>query len=427
MINIPKHKLEKFGYSIRCNRKRKLNLTKAAKWTQSRFCEGICSQTSLISMEKGNAGRFIENYPKLAERLDLQVAYSEKIDKRIPTYAKHIYTAIEFYEFDKMRKYFDKLYELLDSVKNCLWYCDLYEAAKAVDNYYLKRQFLNFDNRNYIADMIGEFSEEWDEMLKAVIYISAYQDVDTLEYLERFEELEIDKCKSAFNKINTLLFYYDQGRTITLLDLAEIYVEEWKKDKNDLRLLDVYGIKLPFVSIHDAYEVDEAYKTMVEIMRTHEIARYKKAECYFGLGTAYLNLQEYEKALEIYKVAYEYDDQNNKPLFVYVAHAQRMLKQKVEMPYYSDEEMARFSTIYQTLYEYYKIVEQNEALGEKFILSKIAPMVDANIDKTILNVIGEELGLLAGDANHYKIMAKFNKKLKKTNKMITSILDLTKV
>ena len=88
MNGIPKNKLEKFGLSIRCNRRRNLSLTKAAKWTQSHFCEGICSQNSLINIEKGKIGRFIENYPKLAERLELQVVHSDEIDKRIVHFTK---------------------------------------------------------------------------------------------------------------------------------------------------------------------------------------------------------------------------------------------------------------------------------------------------------------------------------------------------
>lgn len=411
MINIPKHKLEKFGYSIRCNRKRKLNLTKAAKWTQSRFCEGICSQTSLISMEKGNAGRFIENYPKLAERLDLQVAYSDEIDKRIPVYTDHIYTAIEFYEFDKMRKYFDKLYELLDSVKNCLWYCDLYEAAKAVDNYYLKRQFLNFDDRNYIADMVGEFSNEWDEMIKAVIYISAYQNVDSTEYITRYKELKIEKCKSAFNKINIMLYYLDISRTLKLLNIAVKYEKEWIKSNNYLRILDNYGIKLPYLSIHDSYEVERIYKRIKDIIATHDVPRYKIAECYFGAAIAYCNLKRYKKSLEACEICYEYDDRNALPIFLYFAHAQRMMKNKVKMPKYNDEEIANFSIIYQRFYEYFHIVNESVNEGEKYIQSRIVSIVDADYDRNLLKLIGEELGLIADVNNHYSIVTKFNAKI----------------
>lgn len=160
MNSIPKGKLEQFGISIRCNRKRKLHQTKAAKWTQSNFCEGICSPTSLISMEKGKISRFVDNYPMFAERLNLKITYSPDIDKRANVYTKEIYTAIEYYDFDKMRKYFDKLYELLEPVKDCLWYCDLYYAANAIDGYYLSRKFMNVDDRIFYADMIGEFSEE---------------------------------------------------------------------------------------------------------------------------------------------------------------------------------------------------------------------------------------------------------------------------
>lgn len=424
MINIPKHKLEKFGYSIRCNRKRKLNLTKAAKWTQLRFCDDICSQTSLISLEKGNAARFKEVYLQLAERLGLQVAYSEEIDKRIDTYTKTLYTAVEFYEFDIMRKCFDKLYELLESVKNCLWYCDLYQAVKAVDGYYMKRQYLDYEERNYLADMVGEFSNDWDELIKAVIYISAYLNVDTMEYKRRYRELKIEKCKSAFNKINTLLYYYDNSRTSVLLDLSKKYEKAWQKNNNYLRILDIYGIMLPYLSIHDSYEVNRAYKKMKNVIDTHDVPKYKSAECYFGAITAFSNLKNYDAALEACKICYECDEKKVLPLFIFVAHAQRMTKKKVEMPYYSKEQLSKFSVIYQKLYEYFTIVEENNELGEKYILSKIAPTIDADMDKAILKIIREEIGLIANDSNHYKIVAKFNKRMMKSNIVIPSELEL---
>lgn len=405
MNGIPKNKLEKFGLSIRCNRRRNLSLTKAAKWTQSHFCEGICSQNSLINIEKGKIGRFIENYPKLAERLELQVVHSDEIDKRIVHFTKRIYSTIEYYEFDKMRKYFDKLYELLDSVKDCLWYYDLYQAAKAVDNYYLSRKFLSYDDRCYLLDMIGEFSEQWDEIIKSIVFIAAYQNVDDLEYNELFKTQNMQECTSAFNKINIMLYYYGQGRTVMLLDLTKIYEADFKKQKNDLRLLDLYGIKLPFVSIHDAYEVDDAYNSMLNIMHTHKVARYKRAECYFSLGSAYLNM----------------------PVYAYLVHTQRVMGLKVKLPHYDKEDIEGYSVIYQKLYDYYSTIEKDETQAEKYIMTNIAPMIDGDIDKALLNLIGEELSLATNENNHHKIMARFNKKLKKTYRMVTNVLDMTNV
>ncbi len=425
MNEIPKKKLEKFGLSIRCNRKRNLSLTNAGKWTQSHFCEGICSQNSLINIEKGKIGRFIENYPKLAERLELRVAHSDEIDKRILHFTKRIYRTIEYYEFDKMRKYFDRLYELLEPVKDCLWYYDLYQAAKAVDDYYLSRKFLVKTDRNYYLDMIDLLPEQWDEIIKSVVFIAAYQNVDDSEYSELFKTQNMQDCVSAFNKVNILLYYFGQGRTVMLLNLTRKYEMEFKKQKNELRLLDLYGIKLPFVSIHDAYEVEGAYNSMLHIMRTREVARYKRAECYFSLGSAYLNMQEYEKALEAFETSYEYDDVRNKPVYAYLVHTQRVMGLKVKLPHYDKEDIERYSVIYQKLYDYYATIEKDETQAEKYIMTHIAPMVDGDIDKALLNLIAEELSLATNENNHHKIMARFNKKLKKTYRMVTNVLDLS--
>ena len=224
-----------------------------------------------------------------------------------------------------------------------------------------------------------------------------------------------------------MLHYYDLGRTVTLLNLTKKYEMEFKKQKNDLRLLDLYGIKLPFVSIHDAYEVDDAYNSMLNIMRTHKVARYKRAECYFSLGSAYLNMQEYEKALEAFETSYEYDDVRNMPVYAYLVHTQRVLGLKVKLPHYDKEDIEGYSVIYQKLYDYYSTIEKDETQAEKYIMTNIAPMIDVNIDKALLNLIGEELSLATNENNHHKIMARFNKKLKKTYRMVTNVLDMTNV
>lgn len=412
MVCIPKNKLLKFGISIGCNRKRIFHQTGAGKWIQNNFCEGVCSQKSLTNIENGRITRFVETYEMLAERLGLKMTYNPELEAYIDSYTKEIYKAIEYYNFDDMRKYFDKLYELLDSVKDCLWYCDLYNAALMIDGYYSNRKFVIASDREYYADMITEFSNEWDEMLKAIIYISAYHDMDTGEYKARFEEFEIDKCQSAFNKVNTMLYLYDQDRTKKLLILSQHLEAEWLEKKNDLRLLDLYGIILPSFSFHDVYEVEEVYNTIMDILDTHDVSDYKRAECYNGIGVAFFNLDLYEESIANMLIAYENDKTHTLPLYVYIAHAQRRLRQKVTLPYYSEKDIKSHSLIYQKLYKYYTdVVESDLDTITKYILNQLVPLMNSCKDKCIFDVMDKEVELIANTNNYYKLILQYQEKV----------------
>ena len=412
MNHIPKIRLKQFGLSIKCNRKRKYQLTHRHQWTQSEFCKDICAQNSLISVERGNVSRFLENYSLFAKQLGLKITYSADVDKRIDVYTKEIYHAIEYYDFATMKKYFAKLYEMLEPMKNYLWYCDLYYAASVIEGYYLDRKFIDSDDRLYYADMIGEFSDEWDEMLKSVVFVCYYHDLNSTDYLDFFKNNKIDKCKGALNKVNTMLFLYDQDRTRKLLELARQYEKEWIKQKNDLRLLDLYGIILPSFSFHDVYEVEDVYNTIMDILETHKVNRYKIAECYHAIGIAYYNLEFYEESIENLLISYKYDKEHFKPLYVYIAHAQRMLGKKVELPNYSKKDISSHAIIYQKFYEYYEIIEATPELAEKYIMTHIIPVLSTCTDRCIFEIMQKEVELLANQTNRYKLIVRYRDKVK---------------
>ena len=81
-------------------------------------------------------------------------------------------------------------------------------------------------------------------------------------------------------------------------------------------------IILPSFSFHDVYEVEDVYNTIIDILETHKVNRYKIAECYHAIGIAYYNLEFYEESIENLLISYKYDKEHFKPLYVYIAHAQ---------------------------------------------------------------------------------------------------------
>lgn len=413
MDRITKDKLGRYGLSIKANRKRQLHLTNAAKWTQKEFCKDICSQNALINMEKGHAGRFRDNYLMLAEKLDLKITHNPDLDKKIEPLTKRLYHALEYYDLDDIKKTTRKLSNCLVHVKDFLWYCDLYQVVKAVEQHYLHQNYLSPDDRVYFADMIDEFSSDWDDILKLLVFTSAYLDFDSEEYRDRFYEFNLANNRAAFNKVNTLSFYLTDNHNTKLFLLIQELEAEWTEKKNIIRLIDLYNMELLHKSYYDVYELRQADIKITNMIQTHSIPKQKLAETYYNLGTAYLKIKDYEKTTDMMKKCIEYDVKKKKLSFVYLAHAQRMCGQKIVIPYYTQEELNHFPAIYSPIFKFYSnlnhiSVEQSES----YLMDEILPMMNPDDDITI-EIFQEELSLLVDKTNHYKAMMIYMKKTKK--------------
>ncbi len=413
MDRITKDKLGRYGLSIKANRKRQLHLTNAAKWTQKEFCKDICSQNALINMERGHAGRFRDNYLMLAEKLDLKITHNPDLDKKIEPLTKRLYHALEYYDLDDIKKTTRKLSNCLVHVKDFLWYCDLYQVVKAVEQHYLHQNYLSPDDRVYFADMIDEFSSDWDDIIKSIVFLSAYLDFDSEEYRDRFYEFNLANNRAAFNKVNTLSFYLTDNHNTKLFLLIQELEAEWTEKKNIIRLIDLYNMELLHKSYYDVYELRQADIKITNMIQTHSIPKQKLAETYYNLGTAYLKIKDYEKTTDMMKKCIEYDVKKKKLSFVYLAHAQRMCGQKIVIPYYTQEELNHFPAIYSPIFQFYSnlnhiSVEQSES----YLMDEILPMMNPDDDITI-EIFQEELSLLVDKTNHYKAMMIYMKKTKK--------------
>lgn len=413
MDRITKDKLGRYGLSIKANRKRQLHLTNAAKWTQKEFCKDICSQNALINMERGHAGRFRDNYLMLAEKLDLKITHNPDLDKKIEPLTKRLYHALEYYDLDDIKKTTRKLSNCLVHVKDFLWYCDLYQVVKAVEQHYLHQNYLSPDDRVYFADMIDEFSSDWDDIIKSIVFLSAFLDFESEEYRDRFYELDIASNKADFNKVNSMLFYLAEDYNSKLFVLFQELEAEWTEKKNINRLIDLYNQKLILNSYFDAYELRQVEDKIIAMIQTHLIPKQKLIEAYFNLGIAFLKMNDYAETIKMMKKCIENDVRKKKLTFVYLAHAQRMSGQRIMIPHYTKRELEHFSAIYAKIYEFFSNLDQiSEEQSETYLMDEILPMMNPDDDITI-EIFQEELNLLVERTNHYKAMMIYMKKTKK--------------
>lgn len=416
MDRITKDKLGRYGLSIRANRKHQLHISNHAyRWTQKEFCKDICSQNALINMEKGFAGRFHDNYVLLAEKLGFKITHNPDVDEQLDPLTKRLYHALEFYDLDEIKTTAKLLSDTLVNVKDYLWYCDLYRVVQAIEQRYLYQRYLSHDDRLFFADMIQEFSDEWDDILKMLIFHSAFLDFDSEEYRDLFYELNMASSKADFNKVCTLLFYLVENYNSKLYVLFQELEAEWTEKKNIIRLIDLYNQELIQKSYFDIYELRQAENKIKNMIETYSLPKEKLGESYYNLGIAYLKVKDYVKTIEMMWKCIEKDDKKKEHGFAYLAYAQHMLGQKINIPHYTEEEQKQFPPIYAKIYQFYLNLGHITAeQSEDYLLDEILPLIYPD-DEIIVEMFQEELSQLIEQTNRYKSMTTYIKRTKKTN------------
>lgn len=411
-MKIPKEKLGQFGISIKVNRKERLRKYSGASWTQKGFCDGICSEPSFVNIEKGKPGRFIDNYEKMAEKLGMRIAYDPDVDKKIDNYTKHLYKAIEYYDLKKTEKYCDKLIALLEGFKDCLWYGDLYRVVVATRNYYILQIHLNTGERTLYANMVDEFCELWNEILKSNIFNSAFFDVESLDYITCFEKFKIYESKCAINMVNTMKYYLARDNTSKFRDLYDKVIREWKKKRNYVRLIDAHDMALLFLSYYDVSEVDELAEKINNIIEEIEIPSYKLSDVYYNLSVVYYELKQYDKSIAAMEKCYEYDTNKMRCTYLIIGSALHHQKKKSLIPYYTSEELSKFPLDNQLLYEYFKMDDDIPYMvKEDYLMKKVLPEIKEE-DDLCLEIIKNELEILVKETRRYKDLKVLEEKSK---------------
>ncbi len=406
-MELTKKQMKMYGLSIRTNRSYNLETAQARKWTQNLFCESICSVNTLINIEKGGAGRFEDTYAELAKKLNLRLMYNPNMNKRVYYYTKYMYEGVEYYDLAKLEKYSEKCLTMLEPYRDCLWYGDLYRAVQALVEHYLRQQLVSKDKRILLSKMIGEFSKRWDDLLKSIIFCSAFHDLGSEEYKMWFNEFKLANNRAACNKVNTVMFYYANENTRKLQDLYKELESQWEKDENYIRLIDMHITMLLYNSKYDISEVEAVREKVEYFMRKDFVPEYKKMENFYTMGSVFYNIGKYEKAMEMLKRC-----DKSKPAFIYIGRIQRMEGKTITIPQYSRSELDRFSTDIKMMYEFYEGMNKRSAsASENFLMKQILPNLNIT-DGALVELMRDELEQLIDITRCYKDLSVFNKRVK---------------
>lgn len=406
-MNIPKEKLSLIGISIKVNRKARLKETKSGRWNQQNFSDGICSQNTLIKIERGQVSRFIEVYAEAAERLGLRLGYFPEVDKQIDRIAPKLYKAVEFYDLKKIMLYTNKLIEILEPYKQCLWYCDLLGALHYMVRFYNEDVAIEEQSIDSYIEMCGEFNEYIVTILRTIIFSSAcdllhdkrlnYSDVEKIYY-----DIQLDNSSSASNLINMLLYCLMSEKTTQFLLQLNKLETLCKETENWIRLLDAYSIAISYLGVMDRHEVENFISKFEGLLNTVEVPEGRLKDYYFGLGTALYEKDRYEEAIEYLNKSALIDENIHNINFVYIASAQRKLNLPIEIPYYSDKELKTLPEDIKRIYKYYKMDEDIPAfIRQRYIMEEILPKLSVK-DEAVIGIIRDELLYLIETSNHYK-------------------------
>lgn len=406
-MNIPKEKLSLIGISIKVNRKARLKETKSGRWNQQNFSDGICSQNTLIKIERGQVSRFIEVYAEAAERLGLRLGYFPEVDKLIDKIAPKLYKAVEFYDLKKIMLYTKKLIEILEPYKLCLWYCDLYLFSNSFTAYYQNEKYIEIKKLDTYIDMINEFNDTISEILKHLIFTSVYmelnrQNTNESELRKIYKQIEIDKSTFAANVLNKMIYCFIFEKTTALLMMLNDIETRYMETQNFIRLLDGYSLVISYLSVMGKEEVDEYIEKYEKLLMRVSLSQIKIKEYYYGLGTALYELGRYEKAISCFEKSYENDINITNPSFIYIASAQRKMGVSINIPFYMEKDIQKFPIDIKQLYNYYKLNDDIPAfIKQKFIMERILPNLRPK-DELLVNILREELIGLIQETNHYK-------------------------
>lgn len=411
-MNIPKEKLSLIGISIKVNRKARLKKTKSGKWNQANFADGICSQNTLIKIEHGQISRFPAIYEEAAKKLGLKLGYFPEIDVQIDKITPKLYKAVEFYDLKKIISYTKKLLEILESVKEYLWYCDLLYVIESIRKYYIDSENLSSFEIDILIEVLTELPTKISVFLKSIIFNSAYYDIESSDFDEIFKLLDIEKSDYICNEINVLLYYYAHNYTFDFLDLARLLEQKCLKTNNDFRLLDVYNLTLTYSSCYDCKKIDLYAGKIMDVLNRVNLPKPKLVECFYSIGLAFYENNYYDKAIEIFNKCYACDEKRVKMVFALIAMSQRKLGVDVDIPYYSTYDLEKFPDDSKYIYKYFSMGDSiPNFIKQRYLMEEILPRLHNN-DELIISLIRDELSILAQKTSHYKDISIFDIKAK---------------
>lgn len=402
MKNIPEERLSTIGKLIEVTREEKRNKSQN-KYTMKSFVEGICTVNTLKRIEAGEIARIEDVYVELLDKLNLKLGYFPAVDDAILELMDPLYEAIEYYKVEDISKYCDMGLRVLGKVKNYVYYSELYDLLLATKEYFEEAKIISLSKMERFRNEYKLFNEKYHSLFKIMVFYRAKR--ETYGNPKLFEDvvkelgfLETENITEAILSLNYCIIF---DKHITFKQRAKNLEQILKDKNNDVRLLDIYFYIL-YVLIKIEYKSCEEYLSKAEkLIKNGNIPKIKIMDFYSNIAGSLHENQLYEKALCYYKKMIKISKASEilLPSLNCMAHCQRILGLKVDIPRLNEEDLKHFSKLDQLIYNYFINQNVKSFVKINFILKEIAPNL---IDKGMVLIFRDEMRLLVKETNSYK-------------------------
>lgn len=406
-MNVSKERLAIIGKLIGIYREERRHNTQN-EFTQKRFCEGICSPNTLKSIEAGGLSRFEDVYTELLHKFGLKLDEFPAIDEAIRQVVEELYAAIEFFDRNKIEILTDKMLRVLSKVKEYVYYSEIWELMKNVQNYFININVISDIEVIRYIELIDVVKDDYTDLIKLLVFMKEKNlcSINKSEYLKAVERINLCESKRNFITILLLHYYFVLNDYLKMHNLVLDLESKFMNVNNYVRLLDIYNYA---VVLHSYIETDkiELYIDKIEnIILLHKFPEIKIAEVYSSIASSLHKSKKYNTSLEYYEKMLQNYNNNYILKFIYMADCQNRLGLEINIPIVDEQIYKRFPINLRLMYKYFTLDKDTpEFIKQNYIMKKILPTLENEVN---IDIFRYELGKLIEKTGHYKNMHIFD-------------------
>lgn len=402
-MNVSRDRLSVIGKLIGIYREERRNNTQNG-FTLKKFCEGICSINTLKSIEAGGLSRSEDVYIELLGKLDLKFGEFPVIDEKINELIQSIYKDVEYFHIQSLAHECKRGIRLLENVKEYAYYREIYFILKDLYDYY-KDDILIDDKRIFIyKSLIKNNVFLWGDILKVLLFAKLKIECKTNlnKYYELISELNLFNVKLSRLKLSILHYYLVSEEYIEMSALIRELEQLYKKNKNYIRLADVYNYEIILYSYASKKPIDNIINKVNIVIKENDLPDLKTYELYSNIASYYHHKKDFEKALKYYEMMLDYYDCIFIPHLIYLADCQNHLNLPIKLPKVSKEILIGYPMGIRLMFKYFTLDESvPDFVKQNFIIKRILPKVNDEID---IDIFRYELTRLVERTVHYKLL-----------------------
>lgn len=414
IMKVSRERLQIIGKMISVLREEKRQ-NKQNNWTQIKFCENICSPNTLKSIESGKVGRLDAIYEQLLEKLGLKYGEFPVIDEAIDKIVDELYDAVEFFDKAKIKTLTNKALKILETVRDYVYYSDLYQIMNDISNYYLFVITIDEKKCEHSLLIMDNLKYKLKDILKIIVFAGIKQkctsDLDIYNYY--IKELDFENTYLPCAKINLLLYYHVCDERFKFMELTKELESIFIKENNDIRLLAVYNAALSCLSLIDESMGSYYRNKVLELVVKENIPNIHKSESYANIAFGYHNQGQFREALDNLNKCVTSGCVDLLTTYIFIADCQNRLELKIKIPKLKKEIIKNYPRELRVMYNYFLQYEGEEVpaiFKQKNLMKYVAPLL---VDTGFIKVFRFELTKLIKETSSYKDLFVFDEMVKK--------------